>query len=314
MRLSFAVIVAMVAFVLVIVIAGGSMFTVSQTQQALVLRFGQPRQLITAPGLHFKEPMIESVVLLDKRLLDLETSQQEILTQDSQRLVVDAYLRYKITDPLKFYQTVQTTEGAGNQLDSVLDSTLRLVLGQASLIDVVSLHRNELMAKILKRVNGEADRIGVTVVDARIRHADFPQEISAGVFSRMQSERQREAAEYRAEGAEGAQKIRAKADRDVTVLTADAQQQADTIRGQGDAERNRIFAKAFGQDPGFFAFYRSMQAYRASLKGGDTRLVISPTSNFFRYFGNPSGKPQAAEPSTTPAAATPAGHPAANKG
>lgn len=305
MKNKFAAVVAFAVFIVVIVLAGGSMFTVSQTQQALVLRFGQPRRLITAPGLHFKDPLIESVVLLDKRLLDLETSQQEILTQDSQRLVVDAFLRYKITDPLKFYQTVQTNAGARNQLDSVLDSTLRLVLGQASLIDVVSLHRNGLMAKILKLVNGEAARIGVTVVDARIRHADFPREISAGVYSRMQSERQREAAEYRAEGAEAAQKIRAKADRDVTVLTADAQQKADTIRGQGDAERNLIFAKAFGRDPSFFAFYRSMQAYRASLEGANTRLVISPNSDFFNYFGDPYGKSQTPPPSSTPPAVAP---------
>jgi len=180
MKLSSTAITAAIALFVIIVVAFSSIFTVTQTEQALVLRFGQPRRLITTPGLHFKEPMIESVVLLDNRLLDLETSQQEILTQDSQRLVVDAYLRYKITNPLRFYQTVQTTAGAGNQLDSVLDSTLRLVLGQASLIDVVSLHRNKLMAEILKRVNTEAARIGVTVVDARIRHADFPQEISAG--------------------------------------------------------------------------------------------------------------------------------------
>ena len=312
MKNPFAALVALVIFIVVIVIASGSMFTVSQTQQGLVLRLGQPRGLVTEPGLHFKQPLIENVVLLDKRLLDLETSQQEILTQDSQRLVVDAFLRYKINDPLKFYQTVQTTEGARNQLDSVLDSTLRRVLGQATLADVVTLHRDELMAKILRLVDGEADRIGVNVIDARIRRADFPQEISAGVFSRMQTERQREAAEYRAEGAEAAQKIRAKADRDVTVLTADAQQQADTVRGQGDSERNHIFAKAFNQDADFFAFYRSMEAYEASLKGRDTRLVISPDSNFFRYFGNPSGKPQAASPAPPSASGSPAARPQAN--
>ena len=289
MRLSTSTILVVAFAAIALFVAYDSTYTVWQTQQAIVLRLGRPRGIVTRPGLHFKDPLIESVVLLDKRLLGVETSQQEILTQDSQRLLVDAFLRYKITDPLRFYQTVRTTAGASNQLGSVLDSTLREVLGAANLVDVVTLERDALMAKILKIVNSEASRIGVTVVDARIRRADFPKEISAGVYLRMQSERQREAAQYRAEGAEAAQKIRANADREATIITADAQQKADTIRGKGDAERNLIFAKSFGQDPDFFAFYRSMRAYRTSLKGSNTRLVLSPDSSFFRYFGHPSG-------------------------
>jgi modulator of FtsH protease HflC len=294
-----------VALVALLVVAG-SVFTVAQTEQALVLRFGDPvpgRTLVSEPGLHFKWPLVDQVVLLDKRLLDVETSQQEILTHDSQRLVVDAFLRYRIVDPLKFYQTVRNTDGASNQLGSVLDSVLRLVLGDATLTDVVRDHRDALMAQILQLVNDQADKFGVKVVDARIRRADFPQEISAGVYSRMQSERQREAAQYRAQGSELAQTIRAKADRDVTVLTAQAQQQADAIRGEGDAERNRILAKAYSKDPGFFAFYRSMQAYAAGLSGDATRLVIGPNSDFFRYFNDPSGKTDASptsKPKTSP--------------
>ena len=303
MKFSVASVGALTLTIVAIIVAAGSMFTVPQTGQALLLRLGNPvagRTLITEPGLHFKAPLIDSVVLIDKRLLDVETSQQEILTHDSQRLVVDAFLRYKINDPLRFYQTVRTVEGARNQLDSVLDSTLRRVLGEATLTDVVRDRREELMAQILQLVNSEADRIGVNIVDARIRRADFPKEISAGVYSRMQTERQREAAEYRAQGSELAQTTRAKADRDVTVLTAQAQQQADTVRGQGDAERNRIFAAAYGKDPDFFAFYRSMQAYAKGLKGSTTRFVIGPDADFFRYFGDPFGRT-----TTTPAVSQP---------
>ena len=292
MRNSFAAIVALAVLVVVLLAADGSMFTVSQTEQAVVLRFGEPvpgRERVTDPGLHFKIPFVESVVILDKRLLDLETPQAEVLTNDNQRLLVDAFMRYRILDPLKFYQTVRTVEGGTSQLGLVLNSTIREVLGNASITDVVRDKREELMSQILTLVNSEADRIGVTVVDTRIRRADFPKEISDGVFRRMQSERQREAAQYRAQGSEQAQTIKAKADRDVTVLVAEAQQTADTTRGQGDAERNQVFNEAFGKDPDFFAFYRSMQAYQAGLKSDDTRLILSPNSDFFRFFGNPSG-------------------------
>ena len=292
MRQSFATLAVVIALVVVVLVAGGALFTVQQTEQALVLRFGEPvagRGLVTTPGLHYKLPLIETVVTLDNRLLDLESPQQEVIASDNQRLVVDAFLRYRITDPLKFYQTVGTTDGARNQLGSVLNSALRRVLGGATITDIVRDKRDELMSAILKTVNQEGDRIGVNVLDTRIRRADFPREISDGVFRRMVSERQREAAEFRAQGAEISQRIKAKADRDVTVLTAEAQQKADVTRGEGDAERNRIFAEAYGRDPDFFAFYRSMQAYETSLKPGDTRLVVSPTSDFFRYFSDPAG-------------------------
>jgi membrane protease subunit HflC len=276
------------------------MYTVAQTEQAVVLRFGEPvpgRERVTDPGLHFKIPFVESVVILDKRILDLETPQEEVLAHDNQRLLVDAFMRYRIVDPLKFYQTVRSIDGGANQLGLVLNSTVRRILGDASMTDIVRDKREELMTQILAQVNSEADRIGVTVVDTRVRRADFPKEISDGVFRRMQSERQREAAEYRAQGSEQAQTIKAKADRDVTVLLAEAQQTADTTRGQGDAERNQVFNEAFGQDPDFFAFYRSMQAYQAGLKSDDTRLILAPNSDFFRFFGGPSGV--APQPDTT---------------
>ncbi len=299
MKQSFATLTAFVILALVVVLGSGALYTVGQTEQVLVLRFGDPvpgRALVTEPGLHFKIPFVETVTVLDNRILDLESPQQEILANDNQRLVVDAFLRYRITDPLAFYRTVRTIEGSRNQLGSVLSSALRRVLGAATITDIVRDKRDALMSSILKSVNAEGEKIGVSVIDARIRRADFPREISDGVFKRMQSERQREAAEFRAQGSEISQRIRAKADRDVTVLTAEAQRQADTTRGEGDAERNRVYAEAFGRDPDFFAFYRSMQAYEAGLKPSETRLVVSPNSEFFRYFNDPAGlsKPAAA--------------------
>lgn len=275
-----------------VAIAGGALFTVEQTEQALVLRFGEPvagRGLITEPGLHFKIPVIENVVSFDNRILDVESPNLEVLAADNQRLEVDSFIRYRIVDALKFYQSVNSVQGANNQLGSVLNSAVRRVLSEANQQQIVRDERSGLMTKIKKQADTEARRFGVEVVDARIRRVDLPQQISEKVFGRMQTERQREAAEYRAQGAEQAQKITAKADRDVIVLKAEAQQKADQIKGEGDAERNRIFAEAFGKDPDFFAFYRSMQAYEAAFKPGETRFLVSPRSEFFRFFSAPSG-------------------------
>jgi membrane protease subunit HflC len=268
-------------------------FEVRQTQQALLLRFGEPvpeRGLITEPGLHFKLPLIETVVYLDNRILDLESSKQEVLASDNQRLEVDAFVRYKIADALKFYQTVGSVAGADNQLGSVLNSAVRRVLGDANQSQIVRDERVALTAKIREQVNREAERFGVAIVDARIRRVDLPRQISEKVFDRMRTERAREAAEYRALGQQDAQQIRSSAQRDATVIVAEAQQQGDTMRGEGEAERNRVFAEAFSPDPDFFAFYRSMQAYDASLKGKGARFVVSPSSDFFRYFDRASGK------------------------
>jgi membrane protease subunit HflC len=300
---AFAILVGVIALLIVLT---ASMFTVQQTEQALVLRFGEPvpgRGLVTTPGLHFKIPFVENVVYLDNRILDLEAPKQEVLASDNTRIEVDSFIRYKITDPLKFYQTVGSIDRANSQLGFVLNSAVRRVLGEANLTEIVRDDRANLMAKIRDQVNLEGGRLGVAVVDVRIRRADLPKQISEKVFSRMQTERAREAAEYRAQGSEQAQKITAKADRDVVVLRGDAQRQADQTRGQGDAERNRIFAEAYGKDPDFFAFYRSMQAYEAGLKAGDTRLVLSPKSDFFRFFGSPNNPPTPAAAASLPEAA-----------
>ncbi len=298
MKSGLAVIAAALAL-FVVAALGGAMFIVDQTEQALVLRLGEPvagRGLITEPGLHFKIPLIENVVTLDNRILDAESPDLEVLAADNQRLEVDSFIRYRIVDPLRFYQTVNSVLGANNQLASVLNSAVRRVLSEANQQQIVKEERSGLMAKIKEQADGEARKFGVHVVDARIRRVGLPQQISEKVYGRMQTERQREAAEYRAQGSEQAQKITAKADRDVVVLKAEAQQKADQTKGEGDAERNHIFAAAFGKDPDFFAFYRSMQAYEAAFKPGETRFLVSPRSEFFRYFtGSDPNAAQSAE-------------------
>ncbi|MBO0732831.1 MAG: protease modulator HflC [Methylocapsa sp.] len=277
----------------VLIVALSAAFTVAQTEQAIVLRFGEPvagRGLVTTPGLHFKYPLIESVVYLDNRILVVEAPKQEVLASDNNRLEVDSFLRYRIVDPLKFYQTVRSPELASNQLGYILNSAVRRVLGEATQTDIVRENRNALMVKIRDQVNAEGGNYGIAAIDVRIRHADLPRQISDQVFKRMQAERAREANEFRAKGQEQSLTIKAQADRDVVVTLGNARRDADQIRGKGDAERNHIFAEGFGKDPDFFAFYRSMQAYEAGLKGGDTRMVVSPKSDFFRYFGTPSGQ------------------------
>jgi membrane protease subunit HflC len=282
---------AIAVLVLIAIIVGYStLFTVKQTKQALVVRLGKPVRVITEPGLNVKVPFIDSVIDIDKRILDLESPAQEVIASDQKRLVVDAFARYRIQDPLKFYQTVGET-GASSQLAILLNSALRRVLGEATLTDVVRDVREQLMARVRAQLDHEARSFGIEVIDVRIRRADLPEQNSQAVYQRMQTERQREAAEFRAQGSQKSQEIRAKADRDVTVLLADANSQAEQIRGQGDSERNRIFADAYSRDPQFFAFYRSMQAYEKSLQHGDTRLVLRPDSDFFRFFADPNGQP-----------------------
>ena len=297
---------AAIAALVALLALGGALFTVHQTEQALVLRFGEPvagRGLITDPGLHLKIPLIENVVTFDNRILDAESPNLEVLAADNQRLEVDSFIRYRIVDALRFYQTVNSVAGANNQLASVLNSAVRRVLSEANQQQIVKEERSALMGKIKEQADKESRKFGVQVIDARIRRVDLPQQISEKVFGRMQTERQREAAEYRAQGSEQAQKITAKADRDVIVLKAEAQQKADQTKGEGDAKRNKIFADAFGKDPDFFAFYRSMQAYESAFKPGETRFLVSPRSEFFRYFTAPESKPA---PSEEPASPEPA--------
>lgn len=267
-----------------------STYVVHQTQSALVLRFGAVRAVATAPGLYFKLPApFEQVFYLDNRILDLDLPAQEIIASDQKRLVVDAFTRYRIKDPLRFYQAVNNIPQANSQLTSIVNSQVRATLAEANFLSVVRNDRSKLMHRIRDDVNREAERFGMAVVDVRLRRVDLPEANSQAVFQRMQTERQREATEARSLGAQQAQEIRARADREATIIVAEAQRKADETRGLGEGERNRIFAEAFNRDPEFFAFYRSMQAYEAGLKAGDTRMVISPDSPFFRYFTNPLG-------------------------
>jgi membrane protease subunit HflC len=284
-----------------LIVGYSSLFTVYQTQQVLVVRLGQPVRVVNEPGLHVKVPFIDTVIAIDKRILDLEAPPQEVIASDQKRLVVDAFARYRIVDPLRFYQSLGSLTGANSQLSIILNSALRRVLGEATFTHVVRDERASLMGRIQQFVDQEAKAYGIDVVDVRIRRADLPEQNSQAVYQRMQTERQREAAEFRAQGAQRGQEIRSRADRDVTVLVAEAQSQSERIRGEGDAKRNQIFADAFGQDPDFFTFYRSMQAYEAGLKPGETRLVIKPDSSFFRYFNDPAGKPRQNAAPATPA-------------
>jgi membrane protease subunit HflC len=269
--------------------------------------------VVTEPGLHFKWPLIDTVILLDKRILDLENPAQEVIASDQKRLVVDAFSRYRIQDPLLFYQTVGTIQGANSRLSTMLNAALRRVLGETTFTHVVRDERAQLMDRIREQLNREAKAFGIDVIDVRIRRADLPEQNSQAVYQRMQTERQREAAEFRALGAQRGQEIRARADREVTILVADATARAEQTRGEGDAERNRIFAEAFNRDRDFFAFYRSMQAYEAGLRHNDTRMLLKPDSDFFRFFVNPTGKREAqATPAQQPAAtpSPPAAQPA----
>ncbi len=274
-----------------------SVFVVSQTQQALVLRFGKvvaplghALGPVEQPGLYYKLPLIDNVVYLDKRLLDLNSPPLEIIASDQKRLVVDAFGRYRIVNPLLFYQKLGTVQIAQSRLSVVLNSAVRRVLGDASFIQLVRDERAKLMTRITQQVDKEAQGFGVQVVDVRIRSADLPAANSQAIYQRMQTERQRQATEIRATGEQAARQIRAEADREATVIVAEANGEADRLRGEGEAKRNEILAAAFSKDPDFFAFYRSLQAYQTAMRSSDTRLVITPDSEFFRYFNDPSGK------------------------
>lgn len=271
----------------------GSAFIVHQNEQAIVLEFGKYKRTISNPGLNWKLPLIETVEIFDKRILDLDTSTQEITASDQKRLLVDAFARYKIVDPLKFYQTLRSEQAVRSRLGPIIESALRRALGGATFQDLVRDKREILMKQIAQNVNVEGKSFGLEVVDVRIKRADLPEQNLKSVFDRMRAERQREAAEFRGQGTGEANRIRATADREVTVIKADATRKGEELRGQGEAERNRIFADAFGRDPDFFGFYRSMQAYEQSIKAGDTRMILSPNSDFFKYFRDPSGQPPA---------------------
>jgi len=263
-----------------------SLFTVKEINQAIVLQFGDPKKVIAKPGLQVKIPFIQNVVFLDRRILSLDPAPEEVIASDQKRLIVDAYSRFKIVDPLKFYISVGKEMVARSRLATMINSRLRSVLGKHSLATLLSEERSKQMSIIQEGVNVEAEKFGITIIDIRIKRADLPQANSEAIYKRMQTEREREAKQFRARGAEMAVTITSTADKEVTVILANANKQSEIMKGEGDGIRNKIFADAFGQDPEFFSFYRAMQAYETALIGGETSLILSPDSDFFKFFGS----------------------------
>ena len=263
-----------------------SLFTVKEINQAIVLQFGDPKKIISKPGLQVKIPFIQNVVFIDRRILSLDPAPEEVIASDQKRLIVDAYARFRIVDPLKFYISVGDERVARSRLATIINSRLRGVLGKQSLATLLSEDRSKQMDIIQNDVNSEAKNFGIEIIDVRIKRADLPQANSEAIYKRMQTEREREAKEFRAKGAEMAVTITSTADKEVTVLLANAKKQSEIMKGEGDGQRNRIFAEAFGKDPEFFAFYRAMIAYEKALIGGDTSLILSPDSDFFKFFGD----------------------------
>ena len=272
--------------IVIAVLSYFSMFVVKEINQAIVLQFGDPKQIITEPGLNFKIPFIQNVAFLDRRILSLDPPPEEVIASDQKRLIVDAFARFKIVDPLKFYISVGNERVARSRLATIINSRLRSVLGKQSLATLLSQDRAKQMALIQEGVNNEAEKFGIEIIDVRIKRADLPQANSEAIYRRMQTEREREAREFRAKGAEMAVTITSTADKEVTVILANANKASEIMKGEGDGQRNKIFADAFGRDPEFFKFYRAMQAYERALIGGDTSLILSPDSDFFKFFGS----------------------------
>jgi membrane protease subunit HflC len=286
--MSRALIVGAAALIVIVLLGVSSLFTVDQTEQVLITQFGRPVRVISDPGLHAKLPFVQTVISFDRRLLNLELSGQEVILGDQRRLIVDSFTMFRISDPLRYYQAVGSVEdGIRGRLNSIVQSSLRRVLGNNTLLDVLSADRTHIMANIRQQVNSEMGSFGVSVEDVRIRRADLPEENTQAILGRMQSERQRVAAQARAEGVEASQRIRADADRDRTVLLADARAKADNLRGEGEAQASRTFAQAFDKDPGFFQAWRTLSAYRDAFGGGNARLVLTPANDFLRYLATP---------------------------
>ena len=263
-----------------------SIFIVKEINQAIVLQFGDPKRIISKPGINFKIPFIQNVVFLDKRILNLDAPPEEVIASDQKRLIVDAFARFQIIDPLKFYISVGNERVARSRLSTIINSRIRSVLGTQRLQTLLSEDRTKQMSLIQDGVNNEAEKFGIKIVDVRIKRADLPPANSEAIYRRMQTEREREAKEFRAKGAEMAITITSTADKEVTVILAEAEKESQIMKGEGDGMRNKIFAEAFGKDPEFFAFYRAMQAYEKALIGGETSLILSPDSEFFKFFGN----------------------------
>lgn len=271
------------------IVASSALFTVHQVQQAIVLQFGKPVRVVQEPGLSWKLPFVQDVRFYERRVLDLDPPEFEVLLDDKKRIKVDAFARYTIADPLRFLQVVESESTARNRLSNLVNSSLRRVIAKTSLTDLLSPKRAQLMDQIQVEVAQNAKGLGIKIIDIRIGRTDLPTETSQAVFNRMRTEREREARELRAQGTETAQKIRAGADRDRTVILATAKRKSEQLRGEGEGQRNLILGKAYGQDPEFFQFYKSLSEYQENLVGNDTTMVLSPDSDFFRFFGNLGG-------------------------
>jgi len=283
----------LIALGLLAFISYNTLYVVQQTQQAIVLQFGEPKRTVQTPGLNWKIPFIQNVIFYENRVLSMVSQgSEQVILSDQKRLEVDTYARYSIVDPLKFYQTVRTIRIAQERLEAMVDSSTRRVLGNHSLVDILSEKRNDIISTIRNEVNASSEALGISILDVRIRRADYPDATSQNIFNRMKSEREREAKEFRATGEEEAQKIRATANKERTVLIAEARRSAEIIRGSGDSKSIAIYAEAFGVDEDFYSFYRSMQAYRKSFSENSTSMLLSPDSEFFRYFGSKTGEMQ----------------------
>jgi len=284
------VITLLIVLLVGLLTAFGSVFTLNEREQAIVVQFGEPKRVITDPGINFKLPFFEQVIYLDKRILSLDIRPQEVLASDQRRILVDSFARYRISDPLKRFQAARDERTAARLLEDAMESTVRQVLANEVMGSIVSGERAALMRQISELTNQRAASFGLEVVDVRLKRVDLPEQNSQAIFQRMETERQREAAEKRATGQRDAVKIRAEADRRVLELIADAERQSQTIRGEADGEAVKIFADAYTKDADFFEFYRTMQAYRKSLGKDDTTLVLSPDSEFFKLFIDRDGK------------------------
>ncbi len=271
---------------IILLLLVSTMFTVDQRQQVLILQFGEPIRVINKPGIHFKMPLLHNIIAFDKRIIDLSIAEQEVIASDQKRLIINAFAKYQIIDPLKFYTTVNIINGLENKLSGILDSSLRQVIGEVALSELLTENRIDIMAQIQEAVSRESAIFGIKIIDVKIMRADLPKENSDAIYARMQTEREKEAREIRANGAEEAAKIRAEADKQRTITLAEAKKKSDIIRGNGEAEAIKIYASSYGRDPEFADFYRSMSAYKEAFHADKTKMIISPDSEFFKYFGN----------------------------
>lgn len=276
----------LVILTILAIILQSSLFTVDQRQQVLILQFGEPIRVINTPGIKFKLPFIQNNVFFEKRIIDLSLPEQEVIASDQKRLIINAYTKFQITDPLKFYTTVGSSFGLSNKLSGILDSSLRQVIGEVNLNELLTENRGDIMKKIKEAVGNSSKIFGINIIDVRIMRADLPKENSDAIYARMQTEREKEAREIRAKGAEEADKIRAEANKQRTIILAEAKKNADIVRGDGESQANKIYANSLGKDPEFADFYRSMSAYKVALGNNNTKMIISQDNNFFKYFNN----------------------------